>query len=117
MIDEFKRALCKRADLTYTKDLLYAEAERTCGNRCDEIERNFKAAKFISWALREDHDSEQYQLARSFLEKYSRDTGEPIIEEQSQDGIEALQFMALPEVKTDGAEDANAGKGSGANES
>lgn len=117
MIDEFKRALCKRADLTYTKDILYAEAERACDSRCGEIERNFKAAKFILWALREEHDSEQYQLARSFLEKYSRDTGEPIIEEQSQDEIEALQFLALPEVKTDGAEETNAWKGSEANES
>lgn len=117
MIDEFKRALCKRADLTNTRDILYAEAERACDSRCGEIDRNFKAAKFISWALKEDHDSEQYQLARSFLEKYSRDTGEPIIEEQNQDGIEALQFMELPEGQTDGADDANAWKGSGANES
>ena len=84
MLSEFKAALCKRQNLEVLKETLCAETERQCDKQRDAISSSYRTAKFILWALREDKDTEQYQLARSYLERYSRETGEPIIEPQTE---------------------------------
>lgn len=85
MITEFKIALCNRTDLEKLKEELCEENDRQYEEQRKKIANSFRTANFIAWALREDVNTEQYQLARSYLERYSKETGVRIIEPQQTD--------------------------------
>lgn len=102
LLDAFKRALLRRERLSEVRDRLLEEAQQNYDNECYKIEKSHDAARFINWTLKEPPETEQYQLARSFLERYSADTGEPIAEEPTEPVWPDL--LAKPEPPNEGSD-------------
>ena len=78
MLEEFKTGLLKGCHPADIAKRLTEELKSETQRRDKEIEASRKAAEYIWLGMAEPEGSEPYRMAESYLEEYSRQTGQGI---------------------------------------